>query len=113
MLLHIACLTANGDGCCSRIAGLEIAMKIRLSSFGLAGGAGRVLAAIRGRLVPLFEIWGSLATSAQERRPDSWLLVLLWLASLLQWELGGELLGEREFRAWMTLCCSSSAILAS
>ena len=78
ILLHIACLTANGDGCCSRIAGLEIATKIRLSSFGLASGAGRVLAAIRGRLIPLFEFWGSLAMSAQARRlPGSWLLELL------------------------------------
>ncbi len=77
MLLHIACLTANDEGCCSRIAGLEMAIKIRLSSFGLAGGAGRGLAAIRGRLMPLSEIWGSLATSAQERRPGSWLLELL------------------------------------
>jgi hypothetical protein len=77
MLLHIACLTAKGEGCCSRIAGLEMAMKIRLSSFGLAGGLGRDLAGIRGRLPPLSEIWGFLATSAQERRPDSWLLGLL------------------------------------
>ena len=77
MLLYTACLTAKGEGCCNRIAGFEIAMKIRLSSFGLAGGLGRDLAGIRGRLLPLSKIWGSLATSAQERRPDSWLLGLL------------------------------------
>ena len=35
------------------------------------------------------------------------------MVSLLQRELGGELLGESEVRAWMTLCCSSAAILAS
>ena len=40
ILLHIACLTAKGEGCCSRIAGLEIATKIRVFSFGLAGGLG-------------------------------------------------------------------------
>jgi hypothetical protein len=99
MLLHTACLTANGEGCCSRIAGLEMTMKIRSSSFGLAGRPGRDLAGIRGRLPPLSEIWGSLATSAQERRSDSWLPGLLWLVSLLQRELGGELLGESEVRA--------------
>jgi hypothetical protein len=76
MLLQIACLTANGEGCCSRTTGLEMAMKIRLSCLGLAGGAGRDLARIRGRLAPLSDIWGSLATSAQERRPESWLLEL-------------------------------------
>ena len=113
MLLHIACLTAKGEGCCSRLAGLEMAMKIRLSSFGLVDGPGRDLAGFRGRLPPLSEISGSLATSAQERRPDSWLLELLWLVSLLQRELGGELLGEREVSARVTFCCSSSAILAS
>lgn len=113
MLLHIACLTAKGEGCCSRLAGSEMAMKIRLSSFGLAGGPGRDLAGFRGRLPPLSEISASLATSAQERRPDSWLLELLWLVSLLQRELGGELLGEREVSARVTFCCSSSAILAS
>ena len=69
MLLHIACLTAKGEGCCSRLAGSEMAMKIRLSSFGLAGGPGRDLAGFRGRLPPLSEISASLATSAQERRP--------------------------------------------
>ena len=113
MLLHIACRTAKGEGCCSRIPGFEMAMKIRASSFGLAGWLGRVLAGFKGRLLPLLEIWGSLATSAQERRPDSWLFGLLRLASLLQWELGGELLKEGEVRAWITLCCSSSAILVS
>ena len=107
MLLHTACLTAKGEGCCSRIVGLEMAMKIRLSSFGLASGPGRNLAGFRGRLPPLSEIWGSLATSAQERRPDSWLPGLLRLVSLLQRELGGELLKEREVRARTTLCCSS------
>ena len=77
MLLQIACLTAKGEGCCSRVAGLEMEMKIRLSSFSLAGGLGRDLAGFRGWLPPLSEFWGSLATSAQERRPDSWLLGLL------------------------------------
>ena len=28
MLLQIACLTAKGEGCCSRVAGLEIEIKI-------------------------------------------------------------------------------------
>jgi hypothetical protein len=28
MFLHIACLTAKGEGCCSRIAGLDTAIKI-------------------------------------------------------------------------------------
>lgn len=67
-----------------------------------------------GWLRPVFEIWGSLATSAQERRPDSWLLWSLRAVSLLQRELGGETLGERgAVRARTTLCCSSSAIFAS
>ena len=64
--------------------------------------AGRALAGFRGRLPSLSfctEIWGSLATSAQERRPESWLLGLLWQVSLLRQELGGELLGEREVSA--------------
>ena len=66
-LLHTACLTAKGEGRCNRVAGLDIAMKIRLSSFGLAGGPGRDLAGNRGLPLPLFfgaRIWGSLATSA-------------------------------------------------
>jgi hypothetical protein len=44
-------------------------------------------------------IFGSLATSAQERRPEWWLLGLLWLMSLLRRELEAELLGEREVKA--------------
>jgi hypothetical protein len=83
MLLHIACLIAKGKGSCSRIAGLEMAIKIRLSSFGLAGGPGRDLAGFKGQLPLLSEISASLAMSAQERRPNSWLLELLWLVSLL------------------------------
>jgi hypothetical protein len=62
----------------------------------------RGLAALGGRLLPLSfgtEIFGSLATSAQERRPEWWLLGLLWLVSLLRRELEAELLGEREVRA--------------
>jgi hypothetical protein len=77
MLLHIACLTVKGKGSCSRIAGSEIAIKIQLSSFGLAGGPGRDLAGFKGRLPPLSKISASLAMSAQERRPNSWLLELL------------------------------------
>jgi hypothetical protein len=77
IFLQIACLTAKGEGCCSRIAGLVMVMKIRWSSFGLAGGTVRCLVGTRGRLVPLSNIWGSLATSAQERRPESRLLELL------------------------------------
>ena len=80
ILLHTACLTAKGEGCCSCVARLEIAMKIQLSSFGLASGPGRDLAGNRGLSLPLFfgaGIWGSLATSAQERRPESWLPGLL------------------------------------
>jgi hypothetical protein len=53
-------------------------------------------------LLPLLlgtEIFKSLATSAQERRPEWWLLGLLWLVSLLWRELEAELLGEREVRA--------------
>jgi hypothetical protein len=44
-------------------------------------------------------IFGSLATSAQEQRPEWWLLGLLWLMSLLRRELEAELLGEREVKA--------------
>jgi hypothetical protein len=44
-------------------------------------------------------IFGSLATSAQERQPKWWLLGLLWLMSLLRRELEAELLGEREVKA--------------
>ena len=58
MLLHIACLTAKGEGCCSRIAGLEMAMKIRLSSFGLGGGPGRDLAGIRVDCCPYLRFGG-------------------------------------------------------
>ena len=64
ILLHIACLIVKGKGCYSRIAGLETATKILVSSFSLAGGLGRGFAGIRGRLPPRSEIWGSLATSA-------------------------------------------------
>ena len=69
-----------------------------------------------GQLLPLLfstVIFGALATSAQERRPERWLSGLLWLVSLLRRELVAELLGEREVRAWITFCCSSAAILAS
>ena len=72
MFLHTACLTANGDGRWSRVAGSDITMKILWSSFGLGGGPDRGLAGFRGRLLPLsfgMEISGSLATSAQGRRP--------------------------------------------
>ena len=111
ILLHIACLTAKGEGCCRRTAGFEIVTKIRVSSFGLAGGLGRGFAGARGRLLSGSEILGPLTASAQERGRSSWLFNLLWSVSLLQRELGEELLGESEVRAWMTRCCSSAAIL--
>jgi hypothetical protein len=57
---------------------------------------------VRGSVAtPVVWHWdfGSLATSAQERRPEWWLLGLLWLMSLLRRELEAELLGEREVKA--------------
>ena len=116
MLLHTACLTAKGDGRCIRPVRLEIWTKIRQSSLGLDSRSGRGLAVLGGRLLPLSfstVIFGALATSAQERRPERWLSGLLWLVSLLRRELVAELLREREVRAWITFYCSSAAILAS